>query len=78
MYTCTPQAYSYLCAQIDDTDQLQMAISIVTAIMELGKVAGDLLGQLIVNVTGGSYTVLPYCNVVGNEMVDVFLFIFYV
>lgn len=61
----------YLYAKID-VDQYQMATGIVTAAIQLGKVVGDFSAQIIVNATGGIYTILPYCNVFSNQMIYVF------
>lgn len=62
-------AFCYLYAKIEDVEKFQMATAIVSAAIQLGKVVGDFLAQAIVNVTGGIYTVLPYCNVFSNKMI---------
>lgn len=59
-------AFSYLYAKLENIEQFQMATGIVSAAVQLGKVVGDFLAQAIVNVTGGIYTILPYCNVFSN------------
>lgn len=62
IYTGDMIALCYLYAKID-VEQYQMATGIVTAAIQLGKVVGDFSAQIIVNATGGIYTILPYCNV---------------
>ncbi|XP_025208659.1 thiamine transporter 1-like [Melanaphis sacchari] len=66
-------AYCYLYAKIKDVEQYQMATGIVTAAVQLGIVVGDILAQIIVNATGGIYTILPYCNVFSNQTHYVFV-----
>ncbi|XP_025193678.1 thiamine transporter 2-like, partial [Melanaphis sacchari] len=56
-------AFCYLFAKIKNVEQYQIAISIVTTAKQLGIVLGDISAQIIVNVTGGVYTILPYCNI---------------
>ncbi|KAL4144145.1 hypothetical protein QTP88_006371 [Uroleucon formosanum] len=63
IYSCNMIAFSYLYAKLENIEQFQMATGIVSAAVQLGKVVGDFLAQAIVNVTGGIYTILPYCNV---------------
>ncbi|CAI6346973.1 unnamed protein product [Macrosiphum euphorbiae] len=63
IYSCDMIAFCYLYAKIEDVEKFQMATAIVSAAIQLGKVVGDFSAQAIVNLTGGIYTVLPYCNV---------------
>lgn len=66
MYSSSALAPSYLYAQIADPKHFQMATGIVWCALQLGKFVGDIVAQLIVNGTGGIYTILPYCNVFSN------------
>lgn len=58
--------YSYFYAQISDRKQYQKTTSIAFVSLELGIVFGSILSQIIVSLSGGIYTVLPYCNAFGN------------
>lgn len=62
-------AFCYLYAKIEDVEKFQMATGIVSAAIQLGKVVGDFSAQIIVNMTGGIYTILPYCNVFSNQTI---------
>lgn len=66
MYTYNILAFCYMYARIDDLSKFQMATAISTAAAQLGRVTGDLLGQIIVTATGEKYTILPYCNILSN------------
>lgn len=58
--------FSYLFSQISDRQQYQEATSIVSVSLQLGIFCGSVFSQLIVNITGGAYTILPYCNAAGR------------
>lgn len=74
MYSASILTYSYLYAQIEDVDKFQMATGIVTAAMQLGKFVGDLTAQLVIAATGGSYVLLSYITVCGNELTVFFIY----
>lgn len=58
--------FSYLYTQISDRQQYQKATSIVSVSLQLGIFCGSVFSQIIVGMTGGYYTYLPYCNASGN------------
>lgn len=67
MYSANILGMCYLYAQLEDINQYLMGTGILTAALQMGNFVGDLLGQVIVNYTGGSYTVLPYYNISSNH-----------
>ncbi|XP_008178375.1 thiamine transporter 1-like isoform X1 [Acyrthosiphon pisum] len=54
--------FSYLYSQISDRKQYQKATSIISVSLQLGIFCGSVLSQLIVSMTGGIYSILPYFN----------------
>ncbi|CAH1720414.1 unnamed protein product [Aphis gossypii] len=54
--------FSYLFSQISDRQQYQKATSIVSVSLQLGIFCGSIFSQIIVSITGGTYTILPYCS----------------
>lgn len=59
-------AYSFLCLRIPDKDQFHAVTSITSASMEFGIFVGSVMSQIIVSLSGGKYTTLPYYNATSN------------
>lgn len=66
MFNCNVLALSYLYAQIEDRTHFKWATSVVTIGIQFGRSTGDALAQIIVNLSGQVYTILPYCNAFSN------------
>lgn len=64
-YCSTTVASCYLFARIKEKKHFQKSASIAAVGLELGKFFGDVSGQIIVSLSGGRYTALPYCNAFG-------------
>ncbi|XP_022169843.1 thiamine transporter 1-like [Myzus persicae] len=75
-YCTTTVASCYLFARIKDKKHFQKSASFAAVGLELGKFFGDVSGQIIVSSSGGSYSLLPYCNAFAMFLATIWAFLF--